>query len=154
MRRARRSCWARLLEAGGPARLASTMQLAAPGLKQAAEPVVVAGGAGFIGCNLADSFLQEGRDVVLIDNLSRQGVDQNLAWLKDRHGGRVSWAAADIRDQHAMRDIIRDAGAVFHFAAQVAVTTSLDAPVEDFEVNARGTLNMLEAVRRSGRRTR
>jgi CDP-paratose 2-epimerase len=142
----------RLLAAGGPARLASTMQLAAPSLRHAAEPVVVAGGAGFIGCNLADSFLQEGRDVVLIDNLSRHGVDQNLAWLKDRHGSRVSWAAADIRDQHAMRDIIRDAGAVFHFAAQVAVTTSLDAPVEDFEVNARGTLNMLEAVRQSGRR--
>jgi CDP-paratose 2-epimerase len=143
----------RLLMDGGPDRLMATMQLAAPNFPHSSEPVVVAGGAGFVGCNLADSFLKEGRDVVLLDNLSRHGVGQNLLWLKDRHGGRVSWSAADIRDPHILRDVLRDAGAVFHLAAQVAVTTSLQSPVEDFEVNAKGTLNLLEAVRQSGRRT-
>ncbi|NKE45454.1 NAD-dependent epimerase/dehydratase family protein [Roseomonas frigidaquae] len=144
---------ARLLTQGGPKSLADTLRLGAPSLRPAARPIVVAGGAGFIGCNLADSFLREGRDVVLLDNLSRPGVEENLAWLKQAHGDRVTWQATDLRDAPLMRDVLRDAEAVFHLAAQTAVTTSLESPVADFEVNARGTLNLLEAVRQSGRRT-
>jgi CDP-paratose 2-epimerase len=144
---------ARLLTQGGVPALASTLQLATPALAHPAHPVLIAGGAGFIGSNLAESFLREGRDVVLLDNLSRPGVEQNLAWLKDRHGARVSWHATDLRDEPVMREVLADAGAVFHLAAQVAVTTSLESPIADFEVNARGTLNLLEAVRRSGRHT-
>jgi CDP-paratose 2-epimerase len=144
---------ARLLTEGGISALSATLQLSAPQLRHPANPILIAGGAGFIGSNLAESFLAEGRDVVLLDNLSRPGVEQNLLWLKDRHGARVSWHAADVRDEPVMREMLEDAGAVFHLAAQVAVTTSLEQPVADFEVNARGTLNLLEALRRAGRRT-
>ncbi|MEX6506184.1 NAD-dependent epimerase/dehydratase family protein [Jiella sp. M17.18] len=144
---------ARLLQEGGPAAIEATLALAAPNVARKTNPVVITGGAGFIGCNLADSFLAEGREVLLVDNLSRPGVEKNLFWLKDRHGARAGWAPVDMRDGMALRDVVRDAEAVFHFAAQVAVTTSLDAPVDDFEVNGRGTLNVLEAVRRSGRKT-
>ncbi len=110
-------------------------------------PVLVTGGSGFIGSNLADSFLLDGREVVVLDNLSRPGVEQNLDWLIGRHGNRVHPVRADLRDAQAVREAARDVSAVVHLAAQTAVTTSLVDPVEDFEVNARGTLNVLEAVR-------
>jgi CDP-paratose 2-epimerase len=143
----------RLLMQGGIPALRGTLALAAPQLQRRAAPIVVTGGAGFIGCNLAESFLAEGRDVVVVDNLGRPGVERNLAWLKDRHGARVTWESCDVRDEEGLREVVRDAEAVFHLAAQVAVTTSLGHPMTDFEVNARGTLNVLEAVRRSGRKT-
>ncbi|EYD78258.1 Nucleoside-diphosphate-sugar epimerase [Rubellimicrobium mesophilum DSM 19309] len=114
-------------------------------------PVLVTGGSGFIGSNLADSFLQDGHEVFVLDNLSRPGVEQNLDWLKARHGNRVHPVTADLRDEDALRDAMREAGAVVHLAAQTAVTTSLADPLADFEVNARGTLNVLEAVRATGR---
>lgn len=114
--------------------------------------VVVTGGAGFIGSNLADSFLAEGRDVTVLDNLSRPGVERNLEWLRTRYGNRLRILRADLRDEDAVRDAVSDAAAVIHLAAQTAVTTSLTDPVGDFEINARGTLNVLEAVRVSGRR--
>jgi CDP-paratose 2-epimerase len=110
-------------------------------------PVLITGGAGFVGCNVADRLLRSGRDVVVLDNLSRAGVERNLAWLRATHGDRVRAVVADIRDRDAVGEAVRDASAVFHFAAQVAVTTSLVDPVEDFEINARGTLNVLEALR-------
>jgi CDP-paratose 2-epimerase len=116
-------------------------------------PIVVVGGCGFIGSNLADSFLSDGERVVVVDNLSRDGVEDNQLWLTERHGDLVSVEIADIRDTDALSTIMDGAKAVFHFAAQTAVTTSLVEPVEDFEVNARGTLNILEAVRKSGRAT-
>jgi CDP-paratose 2-epimerase len=75
-------------------------------------------------------------------------VERNLRWLKARHGARLDVEVADIRDPLAVRRALRHAREVFHFAAQVAVTTSLDGPVHDFEVNARGTLNVLEGLRR------
>ncbi|WP_428394816.1 NAD-dependent epimerase/dehydratase family protein [Lichenicoccus sp.] len=112
-----------------------------------AAPIVVLGGAGFIGSNLADSFLAEGRDVVVFDSLERPGVERNLAWLADRHGARMHPMAADIRDRAALREAVTGASAVFHLAAQVAVTSSLADPRHDFSVNAEGTLNVLEAVR-------
>ncbi len=112
-----------------------------------AGPVLITGGAGFIGTNLADRLLSSGQPVVLYDNLSRRGVEENLAWLKKRHGSLLRHECADVRDPERLRMAVSDASAVFHFAAQVAVTTSLDAPIEDFEINARGTLNLLEALR-------
>lgn len=111
------------------------------------KPVLITGGSGFIGTNLADRLAASGRRVRLLDNLSRAGVEENLRWLRETHGERVSIEIADVRDAAAVRRAVAGAGAVFHFAAQVAVTTSLTDPVHDFEVNARGTLNVLEAVR-------
>jgi len=113
-------------------------------------PVLVTGGAGFIGSNLVDRLASEGCDVIVFDALSRDGVERNLAWLKARHGAKVTHVAADIRDARAVSEAAREARAVFHLAAQVAVTTSLVDPVEDFEINVRGAVNALEAVRRSG----
>lgn len=113
--------------------------------------VLITGGAGFIGANLADRLAAEGHRVLVFDALTRPGVERNLAWLKARHPGRVSHILADTRDEDAVTDAVKKAQAVFHFAAQVAVTTSLVDPMEDFEINVRGTLNLLEAIRRSGR---
>jgi CDP-paratose 2-epimerase len=143
---------ARLLTDGGVPRVDAFANLAAPSVARRVRPVLITGGSGFVGSNLADSLLRDGVEVVVLDNLSRPGVDQNLAWLKDRHGARVHPIMDDIRDLKAIEPAFEDCRAVFHLAAQTAVTTSLDAPVDDFEVNARGTLNVLEAVRRSGRR--
>jgi CDP-paratose 2-epimerase len=109
--------------------------------------VLVVGGAGFVGSNLADRLLSSGTRVRVLDDLSRPGVERNLAWLAERHGALLDFQRGDVRDPAACARAVRGASAVFHLAAQVAVTTSLVAPVEDFEVNARGTLNVLEAVR-------
>jgi CDP-paratose 2-epimerase len=109
--------------------------------------VLITGGAGFIGANVADRLLTAGHSVLVFDNLSRQGVDQNLRWLRQRHGDRLQVEVADIRDRYALRRAVRSAEQVYHFAAQVAVTTSLANPVLDFEVNACGTVNLLEALR-------
>jgi CDP-paratose 2-epimerase len=111
---------------------------------------VVIGGCGFIGSNLADSLLSEGEAVTVVDNLSRPGVESNLEWLQQRHGERLTAEIIDIRSQPALGHVISDAKAVYHLAAQTAVTTSLTNPTADFEINARGTLNVLEAVRAAG----
>jgi CDP-paratose 2-epimerase len=108
---------------------------------------LITGGAGFVATNAADRLLSSGRRVRLFDNLSRHGVEQNVRWLKDRFGDRVEFVRGDVRDDAAIRRAVRGVDQVFHFAAQVAVTTSLTDPFLDFEVNARGTLNLLEAVR-------
>jgi CDP-paratose 2-epimerase len=114
------------------------------------RPIVITGGAGFIGSNLADALLGDGEAVRVVDNLSRAGVQKNLSWLQERHGDKLQIALVDIREAQAVDDALADAAAVFHFAAQTAVTTSLGDPVDDFEVNARGTLNVLEALRKAG----
>lgn len=142
---------ARLLTEGGVERLDRVTRLAAPNLAQGAAPIVITGGSGFIGSNLADSFLKDGEDVIILDNLGRPGVDQNLAWLMQRHGDRVHPVLSDVRDLHGIEAAFGDAKAVFHLAAQTAVTTSLVHPLDDFEANARGTINVLEAVRKAGR---
>jgi CDP-paratose 2-epimerase len=118
-----------------------------------ARPILITGGAGFIGCNLADRLASEGHDVLVFDALAREGVERNLAWLKERHPARISSMVADIRDADAVAEAAADAAAVFHLAAQVAVTTSMVDPMEDFDINVRGALNLLEALRRGGRRT-
>jgi CDP-paratose 2-epimerase len=113
------------------------------------RPILVTGGAGFIGSNLADRLATDGHDVLVYDALARAGVESNLAWLKSRHPARISVAVADVRDTEGLAEAVQGASAVFHLAAQVAVTTSLADPVDDFDVNLRGTLNLLEAARRS-----
>ncbi|CAO3458303.1 SDR family NAD(P)-dependent oxidoreductase [Azospirillum largimobile] len=114
------------------------------------NPVLITGGAGFIGSNLADRLASDGHDVLIYDALRRPGVERNLRWLQSRHPLRISAVTADLRDEQALADAAKDAKAVFHLAAQVAVTTSMVDPVDDFEVNIRGTLSLLEAVRRHG----
>lgn len=112
-----------------------------------AGAILITGGAGFLGTNIADSFASAGEEVVIFDNLSRAHVRENLAWLTARHPGRVSSIIGDVRDPAAVMQAAKGARAVIHLAAQVAVTTSVADPVSDFETNARGTLNVLEAVR-------
>lgn len=126
------------------------VRLAAPQIRQAphlSPRIVVTGGAGFLGSNIVDALASRGKDVLVFDSLARPRVGENLAWLRKRHPARVQSCLADIRDAGPLCDAIRGARAVIHLAAQVAVTTSIADPVEDFEVNARGTLNVLEAVR-------
>ncbi len=113
--------------------------------------VIITGGAGFIGCNAADRYMARGDAVVVIDDLSRRGADKNLEWLRSR--GRFTFEQADIRDGQAMARIFgthRDAGLILHLAGQVAVTISVADPRYDFDVNALGTFNVLEAVRLAG----
>jgi CDP-paratose 2-epimerase len=116
-------------------------------MRPSQRQVVIFGGAGFIGSNVASGYLAEGRRVLIFDSLCRPGVERNLRWLKEQYGERLEVELADVRDFPAVRRAVRNADEVFHFAAQVAVTTSLEGPVHDFEVNARGTLNVLEALR-------
>ena len=116
----------------------------------AASPVLITGGSGFIGSNVAQALLAAGRRVILLDNLSRPGVEQNWLWLHDQYGDAVHLFKADVRDADAVREAVALSSQVYHFAAQVAVTTSIVAPEEDFEINVRGTLNVLEAIRAQG----
>lgn len=115
--------------------------------KGSLERVLITGGAGFVGTNLAKKLLESGRPVTILDNLSRPGVERNLLWLQAKYGKELEFIKGDVREPDCIRSATQDVGVVFHFAAQVAVTTSLVSPVDDFEVNARGSLNVLEAVR-------
>jgi CDP-paratose 2-epimerase len=114
------------------------------------RPILITGGAGFIGSNLADRLAGEGHRVTVYDALSRPGVEHNLDWLNKRHGHRIVHVAGDVRDEDELVRAAAEAKAVFHFAAQVAVTTSLIDPREDFDINVRGTINLLDAVRVRG----
>jgi CDP-paratose 2-epimerase len=79
----------------------------APG---AERPALVIGGAGFVGSNLADRLLRDGREVVVFDTLARPGVERNLAWLRAAHGERVTFVRGDVRDRDAVREAVRDGG--------------------------------------------
>ena len=111
------------------------------------RPILVTGGAGFIGSNLADRLAADGHRVIVYDALSRPGVEGNLRWLQQRHGDRIEAITADIRDEARLGEAAAKAGAVFHLAAQVAVTTSLAEPRDDFAINIAGTLHLLDALR-------
>jgi CDP-paratose 2-epimerase len=119
-----------------------------------AQIALITGGAGFIGCNLAHRLLTETNlRVRIFDNLARRGVEHNLAWLRSlRSAARLEILQGDVRDARAVHDAVRDASEIYHLAAQVAVTTSIDDPRTDFETNALGTLQVLEAARRTGRK--
>ena len=110
---------------------------------------IVLGGAGFIGCNLVARLLARGDDVLIYDNLSRRGAERNLEWLKSLFGPRARADIADVRDAAALAAAARGVDVVYHLAAQVAVTTSVLDPRSDFELNALGTFNALEAARQS-----
>lgn len=109
--------------------------------------VFITGGAGFIGCNAALRHLQRGDEVVVFDNLSRPRTELNVAWLQAQ-AGALRIVRGDIRDARALAEALpEDAALVYHLAGQVAVTTSVRDPRADFEANALGTFNLLEAVR-------
>ena len=109
--------------------------------------ILITGGAGFVGCNAARFFGTRNWNVTVLDNLSRQGTDKNLAWLRD--GTTFDFEHVDVRDRAAIDRVMANGrfDAIIHLAAQVAVTTSVTDPGTDFAVNAFGTFNMLDAVR-------
>jgi len=113
---------------------------------------LVTGGAGFIGSNLTHRLVREGHQVVVYDNLSRPGTEKNVDWLRAEHGDAWRLVQADVRDFESLCRAAADADVIYHLASQVAVTTSVLDPRHDFEVNALGTFNVLEAARLSGRR--
>ncbi|TIR44093.1 MAG: NAD-dependent epimerase/dehydratase family protein, partial [Mesorhizobium sp.] len=91
--------------------------------------------------------LSDGEPVLVIDNLSRAGVEQNLEWLAQKHGSDLRVETVDVRDQARLASVLTPARAIFHLAAQTAVTTSLIDPAEDLDINLKGTFNVLEAAR-------
>jgi len=110
---------------------------------------LITGGLGFIGCNLADRLLRGGWEVAAFDNAGRPGVRHNLAWLRARHPKSFTWIEGDVRDFAAVARAVQGAERVFHLAGQVAVTSSVADPRGDFDINAGGSLNVLEAARLS-----
>jgi CDP-paratose 2-epimerase len=109
--------------------------------------VLITGGAGFLGVNAAVHLIGAGWHVTLLDNLSRPGTERNLKWLITKHPARTSFVKEDVRNASGLAPHVKNQDAILHLAGQVAVTTSLVDPITDFEVNAAGTLNVLEAVR-------
>ena len=112
-----------------------------------ARRVLISGGAGFLGVNAAAHMAGQGWHVTVLDNLSRAGTDRNLAWLQENHGASVKFVEHDLRHYAGLDAHVEGQDAIVHLAGQVAVTTSLVDPIADFEINARGTLNLLEATR-------
>ncbi len=110
--------------------------------------ILITGGAGFIGTNIASSYLEQSQPVHILDNLGRPGGERNIADLCARYPGRILFTQADIRSKDQVEAAVESARVIYHLAAQVAVTTSLDNPLADAETNLIGTLNLLESVRR------
>ncbi len=110
--------------------------------------VLITGGAGFIGTNLGDRLASQGTPVTVLDSLTRPGVEENVRWLKRKHGELVRVEVGDVRDVFAVRRAMASCRRVFHLAAQVAVTTSLQQPRQDLDINVQGTINVLEEARR------
>jgi len=113
------------------------------------EKIAITGGAGFIGCNAADFFAEKCGKVVVLDDFSRRGSEQNAEWLKKRHKNIEVVKADIVKDNKELAKAVKGCDAVYHFAAQVAVTTSVEDPRRDFEINALGTFNVLEAARKN-----
>mgnify|MGYP003642709861 CR=1 FL=1 len=144
----------RLLNEVGIDAILNLSWLKAPKLKKAKatdreNTVLITGGAGFIGTNMADFLLKMGYHVIIYDNLSRKGVEKNLDWLLAEHPKSIQVEIADVRNRHKLKLMVNQSCAVFHFAAQVAVTTSLEEPDEDLDINIKGTFNVLESIRLS-----
>lgn len=122
----------------------------------ATRHAVVIGGAGFIGSNWTHHLLSDSNSVVhVVDNLARPGVRHNLQWLVEQAAAtgdarRLRVTIGDVRDQGLIEAVLRPATEIYHFAAQVAVTTSIEDPREDFHINLCGTFNVLEGARKSG----
>lgn len=118
-------------------------------IRNAEKYSLITGGAGFIGTNLAGRLLSEGKKVMIYDNLFRDGVEQNLNWLQQEYGDNLIIQIADINEIGILEESVKHASEVYHFSSQVAVTTSLTNPLLDFQVNLKGTFNLLEAIRNS-----
>jgi CDP-paratose 2-epimerase len=114
--------------------------------------VLITGGAGFIGSQLARYLASRGHSVTAFDNLARRGSERNLEWLRETGQPSLAYVKGDVCDADAVRDAVERARpeAIYHLAAQVAVTTSVEDPRTDFAVNAAGTVNVLEAARTVG----
>ncbi len=114
--------------------------------------ILITGGAGFVGSNTAEYFLKKDAYVTVYDNMSRRGVERNAEWLQSKYGktGQLEILKADVLDSTALQNAVRDVDAIIHTAAQVAMTSSINDPVHDFNVNSLGTMNVLEAARKSG----
>lgn len=119
-----------------------------PPPKRPLRRALITGGAGFLGVNAAVHLIKEGWEVTLLDNLSRPGTERNLKWILTRYPNRTTFIKEDVRNADSLAMHVMGQDAILHLAGQVAVTTSLVDPGTDFDVNARGTLNVLEAVRR------
>jgi CDP-paratose 2-epimerase len=115
------------------------------------ESILITGGAGFIGTNYASRLLSRENNVIIYDDLSRKGGPRNIAWLRETYGvDSFTLIEADVRDAAKLVEVVEGVDLIIHLAAQVAVTTSVDDPRADFEINALGTFNVLEAARLSG----
>lgn len=125
----------------------SVMRAGAQDVRPGARRVLITGGAGFLGVNAADHLIREGWHATLLDNLSRPGTERNLKWIIDAHPTATTFVKEDVRNVAALAEHVKGQDAILHLAAQVAVTTSLVDPSTDFDINGRGTVNMLEAVR-------
>jgi CDP-paratose 2-epimerase len=111
---------------------------------------LITGGAGFIGSNYVSRLLQRGEKVIVYDILSRNGSRKNIEWLRELYGrDAFQLIIEDIRNENKIAEMAQNADVIVHLAAQVAVTTSVTHPREDFEINALGTFNVLEAARLS-----
>ncbi len=114
------------------------------------KTVLITGGAGFIGINTAAYYIRKKYNVILLDNLSRKGVEKNIKWLTKTHKNNFKLVKYDLKDtSRKLENIVSKADIIFHLAGQVAVTTSVLDPMADFRANAVGTMNMLEAARKS-----
>jgi CDP-paratose 2-epimerase len=115
--------------------------------RNAGRRILITGGAGFLGVNATQHLIADGWHATVLDNLSRPGTERNLKWLITQHPEQTTFIKEDVRNASAMAEHVKNQDAILHLAGQVAVTTSLLDPSADFDVNARGTLNLLEAVR-------
>lgn len=114
------------------------------------DQYLITGGAGFIGINVADYYLARGKRITILDNFSRTGARLSADWLIRKHPEKLTVVEGSLQDRRLnLADLVNQAEVIFHFAAQVAVTTSVTDPVSDFETNAAGTFYLLDAVRRS-----
>lgn len=109
--------------------------------------LLITGGCGFLGSNLAAQAMRRGDELLVFDNLSRLGSDVNLVWLREQ--GKFRYIHGDIRNQNDITRVVKEfkPNVIFHLAGQVAMTTSISDPRKDFEINVVGSHNLLEAVR-------
>lgn len=114
------------------------------------KKILITGGAGFIGTNAAAHFIEKGDFVTIFDNFSRDLVQENINWLNSKYQDKFAVIKADVvTDLNLLQEAVNQVDLVIHLAAQVAVTTSIDNPINDLNINIIGTINVLEAIRKS-----